>query len=464
MNAIGRMWWLYAVALKSRQALLSGSLVALTVTVSTIVASGGRGPGIAFFLVMGLSLGVLCTLFSSAQMFRALSGSRPFMLAPRARARALTALLTFNIGIALVLALPLALLVPQPLRAAMDASLSGLMSLLMLIMLGMVSVLAWMLFLPPLLLMLPPVIFVPGILVLRRIRELIPDVQSDPIVVAWIVLAAGWALFSAWYLRTRRIRPMIGTRAGQRDAVAMDPFRRLPALRSHESLALHRPAARRVVWYARGPYSQLWVVAAGAVLALAFIGIPLTAVQMLAPPRAGMAWFFAAAYLAMPLLFVLMLALLSAQFVRRARLLWMRSGSRAALLREIERASWLSDGVLLCAGTTLGVIMLLRIVHDASAIVLAGLAGAVIAGGVFSVYVGMLCAGALRIADMAAVTMLAMSLVAAGWVLVIAADLWLLVPLAAAQLVCALLCRAFAARRWASMDFLRYKPWPRRTA
>ncbi len=48
MRSIVRLWWLYVVALRSRQALLSGGLVAITIIGTTLVASGGRRPMIAF--------------------------------------------------------------------------------------------------------------------------------------------------------------------------------------------------------------------------------------------------------------------------------------------------------------------------------------------------------------------------------------------------------------------------------
>ncbi len=459
MNAIGRLWWLFLLVLKSRQALLTGSLTAITIAGTILVASGGRGSGIAFFVALGLALAVITMLFVSAQAFRALSGSRPVMLAPNARGKALGALLTFFVGVTFALAVPMTLLAPPALMQSAAVSPVGMTMVLMLIMMVMLTVLAWLLFLPPLFLLLPPLVILPGVLLLRRLHETFPGLQLDPVVIASIALVLGWVLFGRWYLRTRSIRPMLGTRAGQGQAASMDVLGRflawLPS-RSHERA--DPAAARRSYWHARATQAPFALLVGGALIAIGFVGVPLTVMQMLSSPRPGHERFFVAAYIAMPLLYVLGLVFLTLLFARRARYLWLRGGSRAALLREAESELWRSDGVLLCAGVTLGVMVLLGVMQGAPIIVLLSLAGAVFAGGMLALSTGLLCAVGVGAGGVAATGVLLFSLLLAGWILAGGTDLVWLVPLAGSQLVGALACRAFAYRRWQRMDWTLRRP------
>lgn len=434
MNAVLRVWWTFFTALPLQRVLAwIGAVWCGSFVLGGLVAGGD---GLWVLGVVGLFVLVIFpSVFASAAVFRALSAPRANQLLPHFRARMLVGITLFMVA---VLA-PFALLLlnertgggPTPLEViGYVLTVSTALFMWMFMMFGDWRwVWLWI---------VVPAVF--GLIGLSSssARELLSGIPAG----AWPGAALlAWVAFVAWYVRARRIRPVMYVPQPPAGAWARTDLdgtvTRELALRT---LVTGEPPrqGRRTLGYGIGTNIGLAVITL--VLLTSFAGFA---------SFTSFVWPFGT---------MLLLWGKATSIVHRSRLLWLRMpGSREAVRGEVERALLRTarGGVLVIVG--------IAAVYAASPLVdahpqqlLAGFALATCAA-LFSTYLAF-----------ASIPGRALHLVSFG--LMTALQLVLLLPpspslaaigiVIAAELGGAILFRVLAVARWRHVDWVRLRPLP----
>ncbi len=432
MSAVLRVWWTFFTALRLQRWLGGiGLVLCALLTLAGLVA--GQPFWIAG-LVMLFTFAVFPTLFASPAVFRALSASHANQLLPHFRARMLGAVALFVAALLATTLAPLLLSVSasagrqiSPFQvAAFELAFATAIFLIMFLQfgnwrwmwlwigasLGFSSLLAW-----------PP-----G----RSALAALP-------VSTWLgAVLVAWVTFGAWYLRARRIHPLVlvpQPPAGAWTRAKLDrPLTRAAAL--HALITANPPGAR----LAPGTLVGVLIVAA----AVIFLVIRAARIA----PFTAFIWAFA-----------LMIGCwaVATSVVHRSRLLWLRlPGPRETVRREVERALCRIFGRFVLALLVLAALYASPLVGTAPLIVLAGFALAASAG-LFGIYAAFAAVpgGALHISGFAVLMALQLGLLARP-----APSLTSVVIVTAVELAGALFFRALALRRWRHIDWTRVRPLP----
>jgi len=444
MNAVLRVWWTLFTALPLQRVLCALAAVWCGLLVLGQLLTGGEGLWILG--VVGLFVLVLFpSVFASAAVFRALSAPRANQLLPHFRARMLVSIALF---MAAVLA-PFALLFLNKRTGSGPTPLEIIGYVLAV----STAIFMWM-------------------FMLFRDWRWVWLFIVVPFVVAWAALSSGttremlaampawawpgaavlaWIVFAAWYVRARRIGPVMFAPQAPAGAWA----------RADLEGTLTRELALRALVTGQPPgqkgraivVSTAWVLGNAAIVVLfLFIFIPAPLTQ-----------FFSFTSFFWPFGTMLLLWGHATAIVHRSRLLWLRvPGPRDDVRREIERALLrkLLSGLLLLVGIAalyagVAAPYASPLLATAPQQLLAGFALAACAA-LFSTYLAF-----------ASIPGRPLHLIAFG--LMMALQFALLGPFKSpmnidivigAELVGALAFRALAVRRWRRVDWLRLRPLP----
>jgi hypothetical protein len=437
MSAVLRVWWTFFTALPLQRLLAGiGAAWCGLLLLGQLVTPGGEGLWILG--VVGLFVLVIFpSVFASAAVFRALSAPSANQLLPHFRARMLVGITLFMLA---VLA-PFALLFmnqptgsgPTPLEIiGYVLAVSTAIFMWMFVLFGdwrwvwlfiaIPFVLAW-------------------VVSTGTTREMLAVIPSW----AWPGAAVlAWIVFFAWYVRARRIRPLMYVPQAPAGAWA----------RAELEGTLTRELALRALATGQPPGQKgralvvrtAWLLAPTVIVVLgAFLFLP-----------APLWEFFSFTSFVWPFGTMMLLWGHATGIVHRSRLLWLRTpGSRDAVRREIEHALLrnLRGGLLLLFGAA--ALYVSPLVAAAPQQVLAGFALTACAG-LFSTYLAL-----------ASVPGRALHLV--GFGLMMALQFALLGPfksplsigiVTGAELVGALAFRALAMRRWRHVDWLQLRLLP----
>ncbi len=431
MRAVLRLWWTFftAVPLQTVLFVVGCALLGLP----AVVALLRREPiWLAFGYLAFVVLAALPALFTTPALFRMLTAPRMYQLLPHFRLRMLIAV-SLLLGTLLVLS---AGFLVAPALATERAFPFFALGVAAAFIVGFFLVLflafgdwRWSVLLP---LALATLVVLP-----KWSPATAGFFAAAP---AWVLSAAAlgaWAIFAAWYLSVRQVRPVM--LMPQQRAVAVDATRPVPRAVAIRTLLASNPlrtapqtGGLRTAGF-RAPVSLL-------------VG-PIT-----------LAVLFPQAYsctLLWALAFMLFSGERSGAIVRQSRLLWLQvPGSRDAVRSEIEKVLWRNLGF--------GVAFL---------VVIAAISA--------SPLVGASPARALLVLAMTASAAIYATYVAMAAVPNVATYLWGFIPMAALQIVLlarsepsltavaiitgteltsAALLRLLAIRRWRTVDWLRLKP------
>ena len=437
MNAVLRVWWTFFTALPL-QRLLAGLGVAWCglLLLGQLVTPGGEGLWILG--VVGLFVLVIFpSVFASAAVFRALSAPRANQLLPHFRARMLVGITLFMVAV----------LAPFALLFLNERTGSGPTPLEIIgyVLAVCTAIFMWMfvLFGDWRYVWLWVVMFVVAWVGLSSgaTRGMLAAIPAW----AWPGAAMlAWIVFFAWYVRTRRIRPVMYAPQPPAGAWA----------RAELEGTLTRELALRALVTGRPPSQGgralgvriAWVVGNVVIVVLgAFLFLPAPLTQ-----------FFSFTSFVWPFTTMLLLWGHATGIVHRSRLLWLRiPGPRDSVRREIEHALLrkLRGGLLLLV--VVAALYASPLVAAVPQEVLAGFALAACAG-LFSTYLAF-----------ASVPGRALHLI--GFGLMMALQFALLGPfksplsigiVTGAELVGAFAFRALAMRRWRHVDWLQLRPLP----
>ncbi len=360
MSAALRLCWTLftAVPLQRNLWLVGGALFALAAVVGLLLREW-------FWLPLGYTalavLGAFPALFTSPALFRSLAAPRMYQLLPHFRLRVLIAL---SMLLCTLLVLSAGVLVAPALaenRAfpffALGFAAAFLVGMFLVFFLAFGDW-RWTLSIPL------------ALVVLVNLREWSPasaDFLSALPAWVWPAAALGaWAIFAAWYLRVRQVRPVMLMPPQQ--AVELDADRPVPrGIAIRTLLAANRPPAfSQQGGY--GPTTPLrFLVWAGV------IGVLITGLRFVS--LTGVFW---------PLAFMLLYGERSVAIVRQSRLVWLRiPGSRDAVRLEVERVlwrNWVFGAALLTIVAALAVSPLVGAGADRALLGLAATAGAALYG------------------------------------------------------------------------------------
>jgi hypothetical protein len=432
MNAVLRVWWTFFTALPLQRLLAGlGAVWCGLLVLGQLVAPVG-----ARLWILGLIglfvLVIFPSVFASAAVFRALSAPRANQLLPHFRARMLVGLTLFMVA---VLA-PFALLFlnertgngPTPLEIiGYVLAVSTTIFMFMFVLFGDWRwVWLWIVI---------PFVFAAAASS-GTTREMLGAIP------AWAWPGAGvlaWIGFVAWYVRARRIGPVM--------------YAPQPPARAWTQPELDGPITRELALRAlvtgqppsRGRRSLVLIIALNAGLAIV--------VLVLITSFAGFASFTSFVW---PFATMLLLWGKATSIVHRSRLLWLRTpGPREAVRREIERALLRNAraGVLVIVGVA-AVYAISPLVATEPQQLLAGLALATGAA-VFSTYIALasIPGRALHLISFAIMMALQLVLLSPPSPSVTAIGVVI-----AAELGGAIAFRLLAIRRWRHVDWVRLRP------
>jgi hypothetical protein len=441
MNAALRVWWTFFTALPLQRWLGGIGVVLCGLFVIGALVSGQGGLWIFGLLVLFI-LAVFPTLFASPAVFRALSAPQANQLLPHFRARMLGAAALFVAALLAVFAL-FFWNAPSPAGGTPQLELLGYvfafataMFMWMFVQFGDARW-VWLWIAMPLVLGIVGLAPSTGQALLAGIPAL-----------TWPAAAlAAWIVFAAWYVRARRIGPVVFAPQARSGAWASADLEgnvtRELALRT---LATAQPPGRK-----GRAFVLLTALALGAVV-----------IMVLLTPRARLFPFTSFIW---PFGAMLLLWGKATSIVHRSRLLWLRlPGPRDGVRREIERALLhnLRGALLLLIG--IAAIYASPLVGAAPTQVLAGFAATACAA-LFSTYLAFasIPGRALHLVSFALVMGLQFALLG----IVPAIDAGELSPsltavgiVTAVELGAAIALRALATQRWRHVDWLRLRPLP----
>ena len=436
MNAVLRVWWTFFTALPLQR--LLGSLGAVWCGLLVLGGLTTAGEGLWILGLIGLFVLVIFpSVFASAAIFRALSAPRANQLLPHFRARML-------VGVALFM---VAVLAPFALLFLNERTGSGPTPLEIIgyVLAVSTAIFMWMFMLFGdwrwvwLFIVVPFVAWV--VLSSGTTREMLAAIPAW----AWPGAAVlAWIVFVAWYVRTRRIGPVMF--APQPPAAAW--------ARADLEGTLTRELALRALATGQPPGQKGRALVVGIAWVLGNIVIVVLGAVLFLP--APLTQFFSFTSFVWPFGTMVLLWGHATGIVHRSRLLWLRiPGPRDGVRREVEHALLrkLRGGLLLLVGVAS--LYASPLVSTAPQQVLAGFALAACAA-LFSTYLAF-----------ASIPGRALHLIAFG--LMMALQFALLGPfkspmnvgiVTGAELVGALAFRWLAVRRWRRVDWLQLRPPP----
>ena len=436
MNAVLRVWWTLFTALPLQRVLCALAAVWCGLLVLGQLLTGGEGLWILG--VVGLFVLVIFpSVFASAAVFRALSAPRANQLLPHFRARMLVGITLFMVAV----------LAPFALLFLNQRTGSGPMPLEIIgyVLAVCTAIFMWMFVLFGdwrwvwLFIVVPLVAWVG--LSSGTTREMLAAIPAW----AWPGAAVlAWIVFVAWYVRTRRIGPVMF--APQPPAAAW--------ARADLEGTLTRELALRALATGQPPGRKGRALVVGIAWVVGNIVIAVLGAFLFLP--APLTQFFSFTSFVWPFGTMMLLWGHATGIVHRSRLLWLRMpGPRDSVRREIEHALLrkLRGGLLLLVGVA--ALYASPLVATAPQQVLAGFALAACAA-LFSTYLAF-----------ASIPGWALHLISFG--LMIALQFALLGPfkspmnvgiVTGAELVGALAFRWLAVRRWRRVDWLQLRPLP----
>jgi hypothetical protein len=442
MNAVLRVWWTFFTALPLQRWLGGIGAVLCSLIVMGALVSGEDGLWIFGLLVLFI-LAVFPTLFAGPAVLRALSAPRANQLLPHFRIRMLGAVALFVAALLAAFAF-LFWNAPSPAGGRLQLQLLGYVfafaTAMFMWMFAQCGDARWVW------------LWIAMPLVLGIVR-LSPSsgqalLAGTP---AWTwpaAAVAAWIVFAAWYVRARRIGPVVFAPQARRGAWASaDLERNLTRERALRTLVTAEPPGRK---------TQAFVLFAALALGAVVIMVLLTPRGRLFP-FTSFIWPFGA---------MLLLWGKATSIVHRSRLVWLRMpGPRDGVRREIERALLhnLRGAVLLLLG--IAAIYASPLVGTAPTQVLAGLTAAACAA-LFSTYVAFASIPGRVLHLVSFALMMALQLALLGIVPAIEASkpaspsLTAVGIVAAVELGAAIALRALATQRWRHVDWLRLRPLP----
>jgi hypothetical protein len=435
MRAVLRVWWTLftAVPLQRNFAWVGGILFGLAAVVGLFLREW-------FWLLLGYTtfvvLAAFPALFTAPALFRSLSAPRMYQLLPHLRLRMLVAvslllvaLLVLSAGILLPIALAeRAFLTPDTFFALGIAG--ALLVAIFLVLFLAFGDWRWSISLPL------------ALVALLKLREWTPATASFVAALpGWAFPAAAfgaWAIFAAWYLRVRQVRPVM--LMPQQRAVGLDAARPVPrtvAIRAFLASSATRAAAQgTATGFRLTPRTLVALAIALAVLStdLRFIFLP------------SVFW---------PLTATLLFGERSVAIVRQSRLLWLNiPGARDAVRTEVEKVLWrhLSFGAAFLV--VVAAIAASPFVGAGASRALLGLAMTAGAA-IYGTYVAMAAVPnpATHLWGFGSIALLQLMLLVRPQ-----PSLAAMAVVAAVELSGAALLRALAVRRWRTVDWLRLRP------
>jgi hypothetical protein len=433
MSAALRVWWTFFTALPLQRWL--GGIGAVSCGLLALLGFVLEQPLWVAGLVLLFVLAVFPTMFASPAVFRALSSPRANQLLPHFRGRMLGATALLVAAFLAIFALffsgiasPASRAPPLELIGYAFAFATAMFFWMFMQFGDWRWVWAWV--------VAPLVLGMVG---------LSPSTAAAVLtaIPAWAwpgAAGVAWLVFSVWYVRVPRIRPLMVAPQAHAGAWA----------RAELDESVTREAALRVLVTAQPPGSR--AIALGLAIALVVIATAMVVTSLTPAAR-----FIPFTTFVWPFSTMIMLWGRATPIVHRSRLLWLRMpGSRDTVRREIERALLRSLGgaVLLLLGAA--ALYASPLFGAAPREVLAGL-GLAASAGLFSTYVAFASVPgrALHLVSFAVMIALQMGLLARS-----SPSLQAVAVVTAAELGGALLFRALAVRRWRHVDWLRLRPLP----
>lgn len=431
MSAIFRVWWLFYTAFPLQRwlavtgAVLFGCFIAARLLLGAPPAAYGLGALIFTILT------ATPPVFAGGALLRALSTPRSHQLLPHFRGRMLAAVGLFVASLVLWFAILLA--VPVLLEGrAVPAAVFGIPLAFVTAVFFWVWLfsgdwrwgLAWVLV--PL-----------GVVALVRTGPGSADAGSLPLWPLVIGAALAWAVFGVWYLRVRRVGPLMLTPAARRQ------------VRSWTETPTREAAIRAVLaWNGEPGAVRPFLVAVGGSAA---IGLALLLITLLQPKLHRLPLLTSFIW---PFVSMSMVGAVAGRVAHQSRLLWLRiEGGRDDIRRRIERAAGRSG--LAAFVVTMTIALLVTVPFAASTreltLGLAVCASAALYGG----YVALAAVSGVRTQlfgfGLMGVTQLALIARADPAVTSVAIVI-------AAQLLGAASFRALAVRRWRRIDWRLVRP------
>ena len=252
--------------------------------------------------------------------------------------------------------------------------------------------------------------------------------------------AGAWLIFVVWYLRVRRIRPLMLAPSAGRFSRQLGPAE-----------VLSRATAGRALMNGviEGSPRRVWlrVIGAGVVVG-GGIGLftYLSKSSSRPPPLTGFFW---------PFVMMILMAELAYRLARQSRLLWLHlPGSRAEVLRAVEAAA--ARRYLWMTAFNLSLIAMVLALQGPALPEIGWALALALSAALYGSYVGLAAVGGfglliLGCAPMAIIQLTVLGISGAASSLGFAATV-------AAQLLGAGALRLLAARRWRGIDWLSFRP------
>jgi hypothetical protein len=426
VSAVLRVLWLFYTAFPLQRwlaavgAAIGGVLIVIGLLASE--ARAGIGVGALTFTIFT----AFPAMFAGGALLRALSAPRSHQLFPHFRSRALLAAMLLVASLVLWFGIGLALPPLLENRAVPPT--------VLIYPFGFVTaVFVWVWLFSgdwrwgPAFLLLPL-----GFIALVRTGPGAPDAGSLPLIPVLIGASLAWVVFAVWYLRARRVRPMMLTPAGP----GVDSWTEQPT----------REAAIRATIAWNGQPSLARPFLAGLRNGGA-IGIGLLVLIVFVVPRVERLPMLTSVI--WPLVSMSLVGAVVGRVVRQSRLLWLKiAGGRDEIRQRIERAAWRTGSATFAFVMTTALIVTIPLGGTARELILgvmlctsaAAYGGYVSLASVPGVRVQVVGAGLMAVAQIALLARAEPALTSIAIILV-------------AQLVGAVLCRVLAVRRWRRIDW-----------
>lgn len=438
MRAVLRLWWTFftAVPLQVVLVVVGGAFFGLPVVVGLLMRESiWLWFGYAAFVI----LAAFPALFTAPALFRSLSAPRMYQLLPHFRLRMLLAvslllgtLLVLSTGIVIgptVAAEQVFLAAAKPFPfSALGFAAAGIVAIFLMLFLAF-GHWRWA--------VLGPV----ALIALVNLREWSPATADFlgalPASVLPAAALSAWAIFAAWYLRVRQVRPVM--LMPQQRASSVDAAHAVPRTVAIRTLLVSNALVPGLQGFRPTPLRFFVLLINLALLTLGLRFFPLTTVF----------W---------PLGFMLLFGERSAAIVRQSRLLWLNiPGSRDAVRREIEKVLWRNLGFGAAFLVVVAAIATSPLVGTGAARALFGLM-VTAAAALYGIYVAMAAVPSVvatyfwGFAPMVVLQVVMLARLEPSFTTV--------AIVTAIELAGAVLVRALAIRRWRTLDWLRIRPLP----
>jgi hypothetical protein len=430
VSAIFRVWWLFYTAFPLQRwlAVAGAALFACAIPVRLFFA---ESPAVYGGAVIFTILAVSPALFAGAALLRAWSAPRSHQLLPHFRGRMLAAVALLVASLVLWLGLLLVapvLLEGRAVPAAVFVVPFGLVT----------AVFFWVWLFSGDWRWAVAFVLVPlGFVVLVRTGPGAADAGSLPVWPLLIGAALAWAVFGLWYLRVRRVGPLMLTPAARRE------------VRSWTETPTRDTAIRAVLaWNGQPTFLPSFVAAVGGGAA---VGLALLVAVLLLPKLERMPLLTSVIW---PFVSMSMVGSVTSRIVHQSRLLWLRiEGDRDDIRWRIERAAWRSGLATFVVIMTTALIVTVPLGASMRELSLglavcasaAAYGGYVALAAVPGVKTQVFCYGLMGLTQLALIARAEPAVTSIAIVV-------------AAQILGAAALRALAVRRWRRIDWRRVQP------